>query len=91
MAHKTINTIETDTVTLPACWASALINSDYSGIPECEVDRASAAVHRLAYEGWQIADCEEDSRFTWSYRLYDPLADCDGGNVLDYTIIRRKI
>jgi hypothetical protein len=44
--------IETDTVTLPSYWASALINGDYSGLNDNESSRCDAAVDELARGGW---------------------------------------
>ena len=80
-----------DTTTLPAYWASALINGDYSGLEdEAEAARCAAKVEELADDGWSIVSCEDEARFTWSYNLYDTGADCSGGDVLDYTIIRSK-
>jgi hypothetical protein len=43
--------IEVDTVTLPAYWASALINGDFSGLESNEAERCQAAVDELA-QGW---------------------------------------
>lgn len=82
--------METDTVTLPAYWASAIINGDYSGLDVGEVERCSAAVATLAAEGWSFVDCADESRFTQHYDLYDQGATCSGGDVLEYTIIRRR-
>ena len=85
--------IEQDTITLPAFWAGALINGDYTGLDfSCEDGgealRCSTAEDELAAEGWSIVSCADEPYFTWSYRLYDPGAACTGGDVLDYTIIR---
>lgn len=34
-----------------------------------------------------VIDCEESSEhFTWSYRMYDTLADCEGGEVARFTV-----
>jgi hypothetical protein len=86
-----MTTIETDTVTLPSYWASAIINGDYSGMTDDEEARCQHELDKLADEGWDVVDCtEESTRFTWSYRLYDTLADCSGGEVMDYTVIRRR-
>jgi hypothetical protein len=70
-----------------------MINGDYSGFDfSCEDGgealRCSAAEDELTEEGWKIVSCDDEPRFTWSYRLYDPGANCYGGDVLDYTIIR---
>jgi hypothetical protein len=81
-----------DIITLPASWASALINDDYSGLDDqcpTEAARCRARVDQIAADGWSIvSDVEDSERFTWYYRLYDPGADCDGGNVIDYVILR---
>jgi hypothetical protein len=76
-----------ETVTLPECWASALINGDVSGLSDREVD---------ALDSWdranptvRIVDVERDAegnaveaRFTWSFDLYG--GSGRGGSVLDY-------
>lgn len=86
--------MECDTTTLPAYWASALINGDFSGLDDDEAARCRAAIGQLAADGWRIVDTarDEDSeqRFTWHYQLYDPGADCSGGEVLGYVILRPK-
>jgi hypothetical protein len=80
--------METDTVTLPEYWASALINGDFSGLDVGEAERCRGAVATLAAEGWSFVGCEDEGRFTWHYALYDVGADCKGGSVLEYTIAR---
>lgn len=81
---------EIDTITLPAYWASAIINGDFSGLPDAaEATRCRAQIAQLAADGWEIVDCEAESHFTWHYQLYDAGADCSGGDVLEYTMIRR--
>jgi hypothetical protein len=76
------------TITAPAYWASYLVNGDDSGITPEEKARADAW---LARQGVDVVDVERgadgeavESRFTWSYRIHDPLADCSGGDVLNY-------
>ena len=76
------------TITAPAYWASYFVNSDASGLSVEEKTQADAW---LAREGVKIVDVVRyddgeatESRFTWSYRLYNPEADCCGGDVLDY-------
>jgi hypothetical protein len=92
-------TIETDTVTAPAIWASALVNGDYSSFSldddggDAEIAAIEAFVTGLAEDGWQVIDvardadgeCEEP-HFTWAYALHGGTAS--GGDVLDYTILR---
>jgi hypothetical protein len=84
--------IETDTITLPAAWASALVNGDYTSFDYDDDDagaaRCEAAEAELAADGWSIADTVGEPYFTWSYQLYDGGADCSGGEVQDYTILR---
>ena len=79
-----------NTVTLPAYWASALVNGDYSGLDDAEAARCEAAEAKLAEDGWSVVSTADDDepRFTWSYKLYDPEADCSGGEVLDYTVLK---
>jgi hypothetical protein len=82
--------IEVEKITLPAYWASALVNNDYSGIQDPdEAVRCRAQVVKLVADGWEVVDCADEPRFTWSYQLYDPGASCSGGEVLDYAILRR--
>ncbi len=89
-------TIETDTITLPVYWASALVNGDYSGIEGVDADHCRQTVQELANDGWEIVGlvCDDDgepqeARFTWHYRLYDRHASCQGGEVIDYVIHKR--
>jgi hypothetical protein len=55
---------ETDVIELPACWASALIDGDYSGLDEQEAARCMRKVAELAREGWSVVDCADEARFT---------------------------
>lgn len=72
-----------ETVTAPAYWASYLVNGDASGISGDEQARADAWRKR---EGvLNVVSCADESRFTRMYQLYDPLAECSAGDVLDYT------
>lgn len=83
---------ESDRVTLPASWGSALLNGDYSGLDDqdlAEAQRCRAVERAYAADGWQFGACDDAAYFTWHYRLYDTGADCHGGHVLDYTIIKR--
>lgn len=68
----------------PAYWASYLINGDASGLEEGEKAKADAWCKRLGI--LNVVDCEEETRFTWSMRIHAPELDCDGGNVLSYTV-----
>jgi hypothetical protein len=81
-AHKMFMR-ETDVIELPAYWASALINDDYSGLSEQEAERCMRKAAALAREGWSVVDC-----FTWHYQLYDTEAEYFGGDVIEYTILR---
>ncbi len=81
--------IRVETITLPAAWASALVNGDFSGLDNMERQRCERYVAELANDGWHVIDVARDddgegleSRFTWSFNLYG--GDCQGGDVLDY-------
>lgn len=87
--------METDTVTGPACWASALINGDDSSFSldedggAAEIAALDAWASRLAADGWSVVSVVEGSeRFTWSYRLHGGMAE--GGEVCDYIVRRDK-
>src|SRR6185436_4433097 len=64
--EKKMPKIETDTVTLPACWASALINGDESSFSldddggEVEIVAIDAALAPLTAEGWSVIDVASD-------------------------------
>ena len=79
---------EQTTITLPAYWASYIINGDDSGLEPSEREIADRAIARECGDEWSIVSCDDEPRFTWSYRLYNPEADCDGGEVLEYIAIR---
>lgn len=70
-------------ITGPAHWASALVNGDQSGLTAHEVVKLNAWRSR---EGIKtvLGTAEDSERFTWSYRLFAPECDCDGGTVIDY-------
>jgi hypothetical protein len=74
------------TVTLPTGWASALINGDTSGMDDAEIELMRETLAPYTRDGWRVVDVEDSDRFTWYYRLYIPLAECDGGNVSDYVL-----
>lgn len=85
--------IETDTVTLPAYWASAIVNGDYSSFTlhddggDAETAACDSALEALADDGWRVVSTVEDSeRFTWSFDLYGGTAS--GGDVCDYVVHR---
>ena len=75
-------------VTAPAYWASALVNGDPSGLSTDEVIHLNAWRKRELGPRDSVADCDDEARFTWFYPLYDPLATCLSGDVLEYTILR---
>ena len=86
---QTKTKIETNMITLPAAWATALMADDYSTLAGDEANRCLRQAASLAREGWDVVDCEDEARFTWLYHIYDKEAECEGGDVLDYTLIRR--
>ncbi len=84
-------TVEHDTVTLPAYWASALVNGDYSSLKDWEIEQLDKTVADLA--PWYVVDIKrndegeaEDPRFTWNYSLYNRYSGYSGGEVLDYIV-----
>lgn len=79
------------TVTLPAHWASALINHDFSALDEDERVHVESEVAKLAQAGWAVVSTDGDEpRFTWHYPLYHPGGVAQGGEVLDYIIARQE-
>jgi hypothetical protein len=92
-------TFEISTITLPAHWASALVNGDESSFDRADpYDAADLAAmdevaSDLASEGWCVDDVARDAdgepvepRFTWMGGLYGGVAP--GIHVLKYTIVR---
>lgn len=73
------------TITAPAYWASALVNGDYSSLDVSEASHLRAWMKdNCVVSVLSLAGDDQESRFTKHYRLYDPLAECSGGDVLDY-------
>lgn len=78
---------EFTTITAPACWASALVNHDRSGLDAAE---CAALDNWLAIERVNVVDVARNGdgepmepRFTTSYALYSHTGT-HGGDVLDY-------
>ena len=82
-------TIEVDTVTAPAYWASYLVNEDASGLDDDERRAADRWLADLA--PWRVVATIDDAepRFTWSFRLYG--GESDGGDVIDYIVHRTAL
>ena len=86
--------MKTDTSTLPAYWASYLINGDASGMTDDELVLAHKAEQLLlTHGGWRVVDVARDAdgdpieaRFTWAFEIYEG-GDASGGDVLDYVIV----
>ena len=78
---------ETRTVTGAAYWASYLINGDSSGLEPAEKALCDAWLARELEPGEDVVSCDDESRFSWSYGLYTG-ADCAGGDLLDYTVVK---
>lgn len=82
--------IETDTVTAPSHWASALINGDESNFDYYADPEDRANYERfcawLTANRWSVCDCGE------SYFAHQPYVPGVGtmlsGDVLDYTVYR---
>jgi len=54
---KTKSAITLEKITLPARWASALINGDYSGLNDIDARKCKAQERTLAFCGWSFYDC----------------------------------
>jgi hypothetical protein len=65
-----------------AYWASYLINGDASGINPEEQALADAWLER---EGGSVVSCEDEPFFSWFYGFHTG-ADCQGGDLLEYTM-----
>lgn len=79
--------IETDTIAAPACWASALINGDESGLEQEDIDAMNNWLTDLISDGWRVCDTIGEPFFSWNYSLYGGTAL--GGDLLGYTIFRK--
>jgi hypothetical protein len=84
-----IMTIKVDTITLPAYWASALVNGDFSGLDANEEGECRAMIKDLWRRGLAVVSTADGTagyapRFTKHYRLYAPLSAFSAGEVLEY-------
>ena len=79
---------QSTTITLPSYWAAALIDGDTSGMTPSEIDQMDRTLDELHAAWTVVSDVENSERFTWSYRLYAPFADCEGGTVMDYVALK---
>jgi hypothetical protein len=69
--------MKVDVIEAPQHWASYLINGDSSGLNDHEI-----ALADRYFEGFDVVNCADEGRFTWSYDLYgDPRYK--GGTVLE--------
>ncbi|HEX4079080.1 MAG TPA: hypothetical protein VHX61_09435 [Rhizomicrobium sp.] len=73
----------------PSYWAAYLVNGDASGISAAERSHTDSwfARNEIAVVIDIAKDDEggeQNPRFTRQYQLYDPLAHCAGGEVIDY-------
>ena len=78
--HRTCSaSIEVSEVTLPAYYASAFVNGDFSGIEtDDERQHVQGILDSLASDGWAIVDVKRDEegngeepRFTWLFQMYN--------------------
>jgi hypothetical protein len=83
---------EVDTVTLPAYWASALVNGDFSGLDEDEAAQCEMVMDKLANDGWEVVGTADDAEphFTWNYQVHNPHSQYKGGEVMDYIVHRSQ-
>ena len=76
-------TLETTTRTLPAYWASYLINGDASGLQDGEQEFIDAYLEREELPS--PCDCSSESWFSWRNDSGNGL----GGDVLEFTFFVR--
>lgn len=72
----------------PEHWACALINGDFSGMTENEIGHMHCYLENELPADYAIVSCADESRFTWSYRLYG--GEANGGHVLQYTYLTNE-
>jgi len=70
------------TVTLPAAWASALINNDWSGLNFYDPDEAQRARDWLRESGLDVISCSDQSVMA---QFDGVLTEC-----LEYQCVKRK-
>lgn len=75
-----------DKIILPASWASALCNGDWSGLEADPDDAAACRAWIAANPHVQIADMGEPS-FSWSAGFYG--SPYSGADVAEYTLAPR--
>jgi hypothetical protein len=77
---------ETETIKASAYWASYLINNDASGLDDAELALADAWLVQHGLERAEFVDVAEPF-FSWYYGFHTG-ADCQGGDLAEYTVIR---
>jgi len=83
--------MKVSTVTLPADWASALVNGDFSGLEAADDAACRKAIAGLASDGMTVVDVVRDAdgepqepRFSWLYDMYG--GTTRGGALLDFVV-----
>jgi hypothetical protein len=56
-----VTTIETTECDMPAAWACAIVNGDWSGLDSAEIDACRAALSELAADQWRVVSTTDDS------------------------------
>ena len=76
--------IQVDIITLPASWASALINNDTSGLQQDELDYADYLTWKQTIKpsDMHVVNCEGEEYFTRSLHLY--CSSYQKGMAMDY-------
>jgi hypothetical protein len=74
--------MNTETYTLPANWASYLINGDHSGMDKEDFDECNNWIQEglEANKCFHAVSCSDESYFSWNNE-----ATHYGGDVLEYT------
>lgn len=75
--------IQTTDLTLPAYWASYLVNGDASGLSEDDRWAIDRHLARFDLTAGQCLTCDEGERFQWSHDGFG-----GGAMVLEFTFAR---
>jgi hypothetical protein len=77
-------TIETTECNMPAAWAPAMINGDWSGMTTPEIDACRAELSWLAGERWHVVGIDDSEG--WFGRYEPPSGPAIHAALLTYTL-----
>lgn len=70
-------------IQMPAAWASAIVNGDFSGLDRDEADEVRQAIADISDMGYDIVGTTDDEYFSWHPDYGPP------GLVKDYIALKR--